>query len=248
MATVLEVINKAYTKVNGEYEAQVVGSDDYNTYLSVLNQVLEMWAHTPYVKWQSLFDTNYQLPDVVAADTLQYDFDDMDRVVVGNTPLDWVYFVDNNGAVMKKYKMVDQATFQSSTSDSICMLASDGLHLSNVENDMVGLHIKLPAYLLPEEYTSATATVRCDSIPWLVTSMAAYICDSSPVPFIARNAERFYKQAEVYMKTMRDNNRHSQVLSLKKTNNNTITTLSEAIAAGVGIGGGSFDNVDGGGF
>ena len=102
MATVLEIINKAYTKVNGEYEAQISGSDDYNTYLSVLNQVMEMWAHTPYVKWQSLFDMTYQLPDVVAANTLQYDFPDMDRVVVGNTPLDYVYFVDVDVAVIKK--------------------------------------------------------------------------------------------------------------------------------------------------
>lgn len=128
------------------------------------------------------------------------------------------------------------------------MLAQDGLHLKNVPMDLVGTFIKLPAYLLPPEYTSATEEVRVDSVPWLVTSMAAYICDSSPVPFIARNAEKYYKQAEMYMKTMRENNRHSQILSLKRTNKNTITSLSEAIEAGVGIGGGSFDSVDGGGF
>lgn len=248
MATVQQVIDRAYKKVNGEFEAQVSGSDDWNTYISVMNEVLEMWAQTPYVKWQSLFDMDYQLPDVVAADTLQYDFPDMDRVVVGNTPLDWVYFVDNNGVVIKKYKMVDQALFQASESSRICMLAQDGLHLKQVDNDMVGLHIQLPAYLLPETYTSASQTVRCDSIPWLVISMAAEICDSSPVPFIARNADKYRKQAEIYMKTMRDNNRHRQILTLKRTNNTAITTLSEAIAAGVGIGGGSFDNIDGGNF
>lgn len=247
MATVLQVINKAYTKVNGEYEAQIAGSDDFNTYLSVLNQVMEMWAHTPYVKWQSLFDMTYQLPDVVAVDTLQYDFPDMDRVVVGNTPLDYVYFVDDNGAVIKKYKMLDQALFQSTTATNVCMLASDGLHLKNVSDELVGAHIQLPAYLLPAEYTSATETVRIDSVPWLVTAMAAFICDASPVPFIARNAEKFYKQADVYMKTMRDNNRHSQMLSIKGTANRTITSLSQAIEAGIGIGGGSFDSIDGGG-
>ena len=246
MATVLDVINKAYTKVNGEFEAQVSGSDDYNTYLSVLNQVMEMWAHTPYVKWQSLFDMDYQLPDAVVVDTFVYAFPDMDRVVVGNTPLDWVYFVDDTGAVVEKYKMVDQALFQASNSDRICMLAQDGLHIKTISEDMVGTNIQLPAYLLPPVYTTATETVRIDSIPWLVTSMAAFICDASPVPFIARNAEKFYKQADIYMKTMRDNNRHSQLLSLKRTNKNAITTLSEAIEAGVGIGGGSFDNIDGG--
>lgn len=248
MATVQQIIDRAYRKVNGEFEIQVEASDDWNTYLSTLNEVLEMWASTPYVKWASLFDMEYQLPDPVSADTLQYDFPDMDRVVVGNTPLDSVYFVDDNGVVMKKYKMVDQALFQATNAENICMLAADGLHLKNVPEDLVGTHIQLPAYLLPETYTSADDVVRIDSVPWLVISMAASICDASPVPFIARNADKYYKQADIYMKTMRENNRHRQILTIKGTSSKTITSLSQAIAMGVGIGGGSFDNVDGGTF
>lgn len=246
MATVQNIIDRAYRKVNGEFEAQVEGSDDWLTYLTAMNECLEMWARTPYVKWQSLFDMTYQLDDPVEEGKLQYDFDDMDRVVVGNTPLDWVYFVDDDGGVIKKYKMVDQALFQSSESSRICMLAQDGLHLKKIDEDMVGLHIQLPAYLLPPTYTAAAQEVRIDSATWLVTAMAADICDASPVPFIARNADKFMKQAEVYMKTMRDNNRHRQILSIKPTSARTITTLSQAIEAGVGIGGGSFDIIDGG--
>lgn len=246
MATVKQIIEKAYTKVNGEYELLTETSDDFITYLNVLNQVMEMWAHTPYVKWQSLFDMEYELPDAVASGVLQYDFPDMDRVVVGNTPLDSIYFVDGAGSVIKKYKMVDQATFQSSTVQNICMLAADGLHLKSVPEELVGTFIRLPAYLLPEVYTTGSQTVRIDSLPWLITSMAAFICDASPVPFIARNSDKYYKQAEIYMKTMRDNNRHRQTLSIKGTGNMQITSLSQAIAAGVGIGGGSFDIIDGG--
>lgn len=248
MATVQQIIDRAYRKVNGEFEAQVENSDDWKTYLSALNENLEMWARTPYVKWQSLFDMTYQLPDAVASGVLQYDFEDMDRVVIGNTPLDSVYFVDGGGAVMAKYKMVDQALFQASNSSDICMLASDGLHLKTVPEELVGTFIQLPAYLLPPTYTSASQEVRIDSTTWLVTAMAADICDASPVPFIARNADKFYKQADIYMKTMRSNNRHRQILSLKPTNMKTITTLSQAIEAGVGIGGGSFNNIDGGSF
>lgn len=246
MATVKEVIEKAYTKVNGEYELLSETSDDFKTYLNVLNQVMEMWGQTPYVKWQSLFDMEYQLPDAVAADTLQYDFPDMDRVVVGNTPLDNIFFVDGGGVVIKKYKMVDQALFQATNAQDICMLAADGLHLKSVPSDLVGTFIRLPAYLLPEAYATGSQTVRVDSLPWLITSMAAFICDASPVPFIARNADKYYKQAEIYMKTMRSNNRHTQILSVKGTTNRTITSLSQAIEAGVGIGGGSFDSIDGG--
>jgi hypothetical protein len=247
MATVKQVIEKAYTKVNGEYELLSESSDDFKTYLNVLNQVMEMWAHTPYVKWQSLFDMDYQLPDAVEAEKLQYDFPDMDRVIVGNTPLDWVYFVNSDGGVVKKYKMVDQAVFQSSTAQDICMLASDGLHLKSVSEELYGCHIQLPAYLLPEAYTTGSQTVRIDNLPWLITSIAAFICDASPVPFIARNADKYYKQAEIYMKTMRSDNRHRQTLSIEGTGNMQITSLSQAIAAGVGVGGGSFDIIDGGG-
>lgn len=246
MATVKEIIEKAYTKVNGEYEAVVEASDDFKTYLNVLNQAMETWAHTPYVKWQSLFDSTYKLPDPVAEDTLQYDFPDMDRVIVGNTPFDYVYFVDENGAVLKKYKMLDQALFQATTATNVCMLVSDGLHLKNVSEEIIGAFIQLPAYLLPVAYTTASETVRIDSIPWLIAYMSAFICDASPVPFISRNAEKFYKQADILMKTMRSNNRHSQMLSIKGTGNSTITSLSQAIEAGVGIGGGSFDSIDGG--
>lgn len=248
MATVLDVINKAYTKVNGEYELQVEGSDDFNTYLSVLNQIMEMWAHTPYVKWASLFDMEYELPDAVASNIFQYDFPDMDRVVVGNTPLDNIYFVDGGGAVMKKYKMVDQALFQATNAEDICMLAADGLHLKSVPEELVGTFIRLPAYLLPPTYTTGSQTVRIDSIPWLIAEMSGFICDASPVPFIARNADKYHKEALVFMKTMRSNNRHSQILSVKGTSNRTITSLSQAIEAGIGIGGGSFNNIDGGGF
>lgn len=245
--TVKEIIEKAYTKVNGEFEAIVEASDDFKTYLNVLNQVMSNLAATPYLKLQSFFNMTYKLPDAVATDTLQYDFPDMDRVVIGNTPLDYVYFVDGNGAVIKKYKMLDQALFQSTTATNVCMLASDGLHLKNVSDDIIGAFIQLPTYLLPSAYTTATQTVRIDSVPWLVTSMAAFICDASPVPFIARNADKFTKEAEKYMKTMRSNNRHSQMMSIKGTSNKVITSLSQAIEAGVGIGGGSFDSIDGGG-
>lgn len=246
MTTVLQVIEKAYTKVNGEYEAVVESSDDFKTYLNVLNQVMEAWAHTPYVKWQSLFDMSYTLPDPVVLGQLQYSFPDMDRVVVGNTPLDSVYFVID-GVVVKKYKMVDQAVFQSSDSPNICMLASDGLHLKSVADEIIGASMQLPAYLLPPVYTSGAQEVRIDSVTWLVISMAAFICDASPVPFIARNAKGFKEEAKDYMKTMRENNRHRQLLSIKRVGNPEITSLTQAIEAGVGIGGGSFDDIDGGG-
>lgn len=247
MATVKEIVEKTYTKVNGEYEQVIESSDDFRTYLSVLNQVLENWANTPYVKWQSLFNPDYTLPTTVANDVLQYEVADMDRIVLANSPLDAIYFV-NGGAVVEKFKMVDQALFQSSRAKNIAMMVGDSLYLKEVKPEISGTQIQLPVYMLPPQYTTASQTVRVDSVSWLVAAMSAFICDASPVPFIARNAEKFAKEAAIFMKTMRSNNRHAQILSVKRVGDKRFTSLSSAIDAGVGVGGGSFDDLDGGQF
>ena len=247
MATVREIIEKAYTKTNGEYEAMVESSDDFRTYLSVLNQVMENWASTPYVKWQTLFNPDYTLPDTVANGVLEYDIPDIDRIVLANSPLDAVYFV-NAGSVVEKFKMVDQALFQSSRSKNIVMMVGDKLYLKEVKPEISGTSIQLPVYMMPPKYTSGSEEVRVDSVSWLVSAMAAFVADASPVPFIARNADKFAKEAAIFMKTMRENNRHAQILSIKRVGDKRFTSLSAAIDAGVGVGGGSFDDLDGGAF
>lgn len=229
MATVKEIIEKTYTKVNGEYEAVVESSDDFKTYLNVLNQVMEQWADTPYVKWQSLYDMSYLLPDAVADGTFTYPVAEMDKIRLANTPYDSVYFVDGAGAIVRTYKLVDQALFDASSNPNICALVADGLHLKSVSDDIVGTSIRLPVYKLPETYLSAAQAVRVDSNSWLIAAMAAFICDASPVPFIARNAEKFAKEAAVFMKTMRDDNRRRQVLTIERHHNPGGTTFADII-------------------
>ena len=251
MATVKQIIERAYTKVNGEFEAVVESSDDFKTYLNVMNQVLENWAQTPYVKWQSLFNMNYTLPTVVAANQLIYPVPEADSIHIGNTPFDGVYFIDDEGVLVTKYKMVDQAVFDASKLPGMAALVSDGLHLKALSESMIGSSIRLPVYVDPPTYLNATDTVRIDSVPWLVTSMAAFICDASPVPFIARNAEKFYKEAAIYMKTMRDDNRHRQYLTIKSVTNagatgsptveNLVSLMGASGILGVGGGGGVID-------
>lgn len=243
MATVLQVIERAYAKVNGETEKIVENSDDYNSYLMALNHSMEVWATTPYVKWQLLFNPDYVLATVVTEDVLEYEITDADRIVLANTPRDAIYLI-KEGLVVKKMKMVDQALFQSSTSRNICMMVDDKLYFKELSDDIIGAAINLPVYMLPPLHQGATETVRIDSTVWLVTEIAAYICDASPVPFIARNAKKYEKQATDLMKTMKSNNRRSQMLSIKKVGDRRFNSLSSAIDAGVGIGGGSFDNLE----
>lgn len=214
MATVQTIIDKAYTKVNGEYETVPESGDDFKTYLNVLNQVMEQWAHTPYVKWQSLFNARYTLPDKLEFGKLVYPVAEADTIRIGNTPLDGVYFVNDDGELLAKYKLTDQALFDSSNLTTIAMLVSDGLHLKAFSSKLVGSSIRLPVYVDPPLYTTPTAQVRIDSTPWLIAAMAAFICDASPVPFIARNADKFYKQADILMKEMRENNRLRQHLTI----------------------------------
>jgi hypothetical protein len=216
-ATVQQVIDKAYTKVNGEFEAQLEGSDDWKTYLAVLNQVMDNLAHTPYIKWQIFFNPNFTLGAVVNG-TLSYAIAGINGLTIGNSPFDNVYFVDGTGAVVAKYKIVDAAMFQNTTNTQVAMVAGSSLYLKATESKIVGTTIRLPVYADPAPYTAAGQSVVVDSVPWLVASMAAFICASSPVPFIARNADRYEKEAAVFMKNMRENNRRTQALMVKRLN------------------------------
>lgn len=216
-ATVQDVINKAYTKVNGEFEAQVEGTDDWKTYLNVLNQIMDDLAHTPYVKWQIFFNPNFTVGTVVNG-TLAYPIAGINGLTIGNSPFDYVYFVDGTGTVVAKYKIVDVAQFQSTDNQYVCMVAGNSLYLKATETKILGTTIRVPAYVDPTPYTSASQVVNIDSVPWLVYSMAAFIADTSPVPFIARNADKFAKQAEIKMKEMRENNKRNQALMIKRLN------------------------------
>lgn len=250
MAIVKDIIERAYTKVNGEYEALIENSDDFKTYLNVLNQVMEIWATTPYVKWQSLFDMDYTIGTVVAGQFV-YPITNPENIIIGNTPFDSTYFVDGTGATVKKYKMTDQALFDATTVTDVCSIASEGLRLKSLPTEIIGTTIRLPAYIKPPTYTLGSQTVKIDSVQWLVTYMAAFICDASPVPFIARNADKFYKQADILMKTMRSNNKIRQHLTIKRAGQSVsqnFANLSQAINAGVGVGGGGSGFVDGGEF
>lgn len=214
MATTKDVIEKAYTKVNGEFEAVVESSDDFKTYINVLNQVMLNLAHTPYVKWQIFFNPNFTLPTPVVNNTLSYAIPGINDLTIGNSPFDHVYFLVA-GVVVAKYKIVDAAMFQSTDNTQVCMVAGNSLYLKATESKIVGSSIRIPVFVDPVPYTTAAQTVVVDSVPWLVASMAAFICDASPVPFIARNADKFYKEAAIFMKEMRENNKRNQALMIK---------------------------------
>lgn len=229
MATTLvsDVINKAYTKVNGEFEAQVEGNDDWKTYLNVLNQVMDNLAHTPYVKWQIFFDPNFTLGAVVDG-TLSYDIPTPYGITIGNSPFDYVYF-DLGGSVVARYQIVDVAKFQSTDNTHVCAISGSKLLLKATESKIVGATIRIPVYKDPVPYTAGSQVVAIDSVPWLVASMAAFIADTSPVPFIARNADKFYKEAAIFMKEMRENNRRTQALVIKKLDGSVPHTWADVM-------------------
>lgn len=229
MATIKEVIEKAYTKVNGEFELVSESGDDFKTYLNVLNQCLEGLAHTPYVKWQIFFNMNFTIVSPVVSNTLSYDIPNFTSVTLGNSPFDYVYFIDGAGVVIEEYKIIDVAMFQSTNSQYVCAVASGKLWFKSTPTKIVGAVIRIPAYVDPAPYTVGSQVVVVDSVPWLVAEMSAFICDASPVPFIARNADKFYKQSAIFMKEMRENNRHTQALVIKKLNTQVGHTWADAL-------------------
>ena len=166
-ATVKGIIHDVYTKVNGEYENLDITSDDFRTYLNVLNQVMTQWVETPYVTWQSLFNMNFTLGRVVK-NTLTYSLPVEDsNFVIGHTPFDHVYFVDTGGKVVDKFTMVNQPVFDASNDDHICMAIGDTLVLKSTPDTIVGMTIKLPVYEYPPKYTKPNDEVRIDSLAWL---------------------------------------------------------------------------------
>lgn len=230
MALVKDIVEKAYTKVNGEYEALLETSDDFKTYLNVLNQMMEDLAHMPYVKWNIFFDLNYLLPDVVASNKLFYDVASLNGITISNTPFDHIFFVDAvTGVVVGKYKIVSVAQFQSTDNKSVACIAKGGLYLKEVASNLVGTKIRMPVYVDPPTYTLGNQVVVIDSVPWLVKAMAAFICDASPVPFIARNADKFAKQAEISMKEMKENNKRNQLLIIKTLNESAPHTWDDVL-------------------
>ena len=227
MDTVKDIIEQAYTKVNGEFESQVEGSDDWKTYLNVLNQVMKMLAHQPYVKWQIFYDMNFTLGAVVN-NTLSYDIPTAYAVTIGNTPFDHVYF-DLGGVVVDKYKIVDVAKFQATDDTRVCAVSGGKLWFKATNSKIVGATIRVPAYKDPTKYTTGNQVVAIDNVPWLVAEMSGFICDSSPVPFIARNADKYHKEALIFMKEMRENNRRTQTLTIKKLNSQVGRTWADVM-------------------
>lgn len=227
MDTVKDIIEQAYTKVNGEFETQIEGSDDWNTYLNVLNQVMKMLAHQPYVKWQIFYDMNFTLGAVVNS-TLSYDIPTPYAVTIGNSPFDHVYF-DLGGVVVDKYKIVDVAKFQATSDERVCAVSGGKLWFKSTPSKIVGATIRVPAYKDPAKYTSGAQVVAIDSVPWLVAEMSGFICDSSPVPFIARNADKYHKEALVFMKEMRENNRRTQTLTIKRLDSQVGRTWADVM-------------------
>lgn len=215
MATVKNIIERAYAKVNGEFEVVTEGSDDFRTYLNALNFVMESLAHTPYVKWQIFFDMEYDLPDVIAANKKAYVIPDLNSATIANSPYDHIFIVDANDNIVDRYKLVDVAKFQAADDGKICTIAGDSLHFKAIDPTLVGLKVRVPLYKDPAPYTSGSQTVVIDNVPWLITEMAATLSDASPVPFIARNADKYYKQSAILMKEMKDNNRRTQALIKK---------------------------------
>ena len=215
MATVKKIIEKAVTKVNGEYEVLAESSSDFKNYLSVLNIVMGNWFDTPYVKWQSLFDMDFTLPDPVALGKLDYAVPNSENIEIANTPFDSIYFI-KDGEVVAKYIMTDQAFFDSTSRKQVCMMTDDTLYLKDVTPDIVGATIRVPAYVRPPEYTTGSQEVVVDSVSWLVSAMATFVAESSPVPFIARNADKYAKESEKFLRAMKANNSRRQHLVKQK--------------------------------
>lgn len=205
----LQLINQIYAKVNGEYETIVENSDDFISYLNSINRKLIDWANEPDVKWKSLYNPDYLLETTVASDIGSYPIGNVKEF--GNSIHDNIYFINPQGEIVDTYKLVGVAGFEVDTTPKRATIAGNNLLLKTpIDDKLVGCKVRIPVYINPPLVSLPTDIPQIDSISWLIAACAADMSAASPVPFIARNAERFDKEADRAMLKMKQNNRISQ--------------------------------------
>jgi len=204
-----KIVNEIGRKLNGEFEVIEVDSDDWNTYVSALNENIDLYNKMG--KWRTSYNPNYIL-GTVSTDT-QYK---IKRGVVANisgAARSNVLFTDTDGVVLDKYKIVDQDIFDAADSGSgVATINSLGLQIKakTASNRIFGANIVIPAYIAVKPVTGTDSTVVTDDNYWLITKTAADLASTSPVSFIARNYDDLNTQATARLRDMKKANRISQ--------------------------------------
>jgi len=203
------IVNEIGRKLNGEFEVIEVDSDDWNTYVSALNEVIDLYNRMG--PWRTSYNPSYSI-GTVTTDS-QYKMKQATIARISGTARSNVLFTDTDGTILDKYKIVDQDIFDDADADAgVATVNSLGLQIKpkTADNKIFGANIVIPAFITVKKVTKTSDIVQTDDNYWLIAQTAANLSATSPVAFIARNYEDLKQDAKDRMKVMKKANRISQ--------------------------------------
>lgn len=235
--TINNLINRVNAVSKGEYEDIVENSDDWRTLLEIINHQISLLFSTPYTNWRILYDINYYANETVSISKTIYTLDDITDRVVDNSVNQHIYFTDNAGKIIGLGKLVDTDMYASDTSANIATVVGEELHVRNISPSVEGTRIRIPVYNSTPQYKKGSNLVSSIIAPWLIEASAAAVCDTSPVPFIARNNKRHAELANEILKRLIEINNSSQkpiIRPIDRVENNNIPmeSLGQALFGG----------------
>jgi len=203
------LVNKTNRKLNGEYEEIEFESDDWNNIVDALNYGIDLWNKAG--DWRSKYDPEYSIGTV--GDDIYYQIDNNEVNSISFSDRAMVVFKDSDGKVISRYKIVSQDVFDlANDNDEIATINMNGLQIKQKEStsSIYGCDIYLPVFHKEKPLTTKTQVCRVDDPYWVIDIAAADLAATSPVEFIARNAQGYIKSANNRMIVMKKDNRGTQ--------------------------------------
>jgi hypothetical protein len=172
--TVEEFISDAFQAATGKIPTFAVGSTKWNNLLAAGNRYQRVWARTPGIDWNSLYDPAYSAGTVTAAQT--FDLDDEIRKI--SQQESDVIRITHSGSttVWSDYTIVDANRLRNMDTGNYAARIGRTIRFNNAFNSsspQFGGTIYLPVYLFPEVLTGATDDLTVDDPDWLVYVVAA---------------------------------------------------------------------------
>lgn len=193
---VSEAISKINYALRGvDDDAPLVGDDDYNQWLSVLNSKKDDYANDVKQRWAATFDIK-SVATVVAAGTQTYDLP-ADFIA----PSDEVYVVDTNGQ-RHSFTLIKPQQRQRNGSGQVFISGVNPKKLNfsadiTADNPLIGGTIQAPGYYRPADMTLPTNELPFDDPNWAVMAAAAEIAFNDVV-YETKAADLTEKANELY--------------------------------------------------
>lgn len=172
--TVEEFISDSFQAATGKVSNFAVGSAKWNNFLAAGNRYQRVWARTPGIDWNSLYDPAFELGTVTAAQTFDLD-DDIRKLSQQESDVVRVLH-DGSTTRWTEYTLIDANRLRDYDNNYYVAQIGRTLRFNTAftaDSQQFGGTIYVPCYLYPEVLTSASDDITVDDPDWLVLVVAA---------------------------------------------------------------------------